>query len=206
MSLSTYAGLRVAIANVLKRSDLVADIPDLITLAEAQMNQRLDLRQQDTTTTIATVAGTATVTLPSGVIAIRALQITSPTPYVTLDYVTPEYLREMYASAGQSRPEVYTTYGLTAVLAPIPDGIYTLTATYKSTITALSDSNTTNFVLTAYPDVYLYGALANAGPYINDPARVSVWQASFERAIAGANFAEWHTGSPMTVRNDSFNP
>ena len=206
MSLATYAGLRVAIANVLQRSDLVAVIPDLITLAEAQINQRLDARQQDTTASIATVASTESASLPTGVINVRAMQITSTTPYVTLDYVTPEQLRLMDAYGATGQPNKYTVVGLTMYMRPIPDAIYTITCTYKGTIPALSDAVTSNYVLTAYPDVYLYGALSNAGPYINDDVRVAKWQQAFVLALQGANSSDWFTGSSMAVRSDSRTP
>jgi hypothetical protein len=202
MALATYSELRAAIARVLQRSDLVAAIPDLIAVAESQMSQRLDARLQDTVSTLSTVSGTETVALPGDVLSIRSLTVTSSTPVIALDYVTPEKLRIDYAYKTSGTPVVYALAGANVYLAPIPDAVYTLTIVYQARVPSLSDSVTTNYVLTNYPDVYLYGALANAGPYIEDNARVSQWKQAFQMAIDGVNAVDWHTGSTMTVRSD----
>jgi hypothetical protein len=202
MALATYSELRAAIARVLQRSDLVAAIPDLIALAESQMSQRLDARLQDTVSTLSTVSGTETVALPGDVLSIRSLTVTSSTPVIALDYVTPEKLRIDFAYKTSGTPVVYALAGANVYLAPIPDAAYTLTIVYQARVPSLSDSVTTNYVLTHYPDVYLYGALANAGPYIEDNARVSQWKQAFQMAIDGVNAVDWHTGSTMTVRSD----
>ena len=202
MALATYSELRAAIARVLQRSDLVAAIPDLIALAESQMSQRLDARLQDTVSTLSTVSGTETVALPGDVLSIRSLTVTSSTPVIALDYVTPEKLRIDFAYKTSGTPVVYALAGANVYLAPIPDAAYTLTIVYQARVPSLSDSVTTNYVLTHYPDVYLYGALAHAGPYIEDNARVSQWKQAFQMAIDGVNAVDWHTGSTMTVRSD----
>lgn len=202
MALATYSDLRAAIARVLQRSDLVAAIPDLIAVAESQISQRLDARLQDTVSTLSTVSGTETVALPVDVLSVRSLTVTSSNPVIALDYVTPEKLRIDYAYRTSGMPMVYALAGSNVYLAPTPDAVYTLTIVYKARVPALSDSVTTNYVLTYYPDVYLYGALANAGPYIEDNARVTQWKQAFQMAIDGVNAVDWHTGSTMTVRSD----
>lgn len=202
MALGTYSELRAAIARVLQRSDLVAAIPDLIAVAESQMSQRLDARQQDTTSNVSTVANTETVSLPSDILEMRSLTVTSTTPDVVLNYVTPEKLRSDYGYNNAGTPRAYTIIGNLAYLAPVPDQVYTLSFVYRARVPSLSDSVTTNYVLTNYPDVYLYGALANAGPYIEDNARVAQWKQAFQQAIEGVNAVDWHTGSTMTVRSD----
>jgi hypothetical protein len=202
MALATYTDLRAAIARVLQRADLVAAIPDLIAVAESQMSQRLDARLQDTVSTLSTVSGTETVALPVDLLSVRSLTVTSSNPVIALDYVTPEKLRIDYAYRTSGMPMVYALAGSNVYLAPTPDAVYTLTIVYKARVPALSDSVTTNYVLTNYPDVYLYGALANAGPYIEDNARVTQWKQAFQMAIEGVNAVDWHTGSSMTVRSD----
>jgi hypothetical protein len=50
-------------------------------------------------------------------------------------------------------------------------------------VTSLSDSVTTNWMLTANPDVYLYGALLEAQPYLQDDARIASWAQIFETVV-----------------------
>jgi len=47
----------------------------------------------------------------------------------------------------------------------------------------LSDSNSSNWILAGYPDVYLYGALTEAAPYLIDDERVGVWKSLYTEAI-----------------------
>jgi hypothetical protein len=42
--------------------------------------------------------------------------------------------------------------------------------TYWKTVPALSNSNTSNWLLAAYPDAYFYGALAQTGTYLKADA------------------------------------
>lgn len=51
-------------------------------------------------------------------------------------------------------------------------------------VTTLSDGNTSNWLLTNHPDVYLYGALLEAQPYLMDDARIATWAQIFERVVA----------------------
>ena len=54
---------------------------------------------------------------------------------------------------------------------------------------ALSDSNTSNWILEHYPDAYLYGSLIHSAPYLKDDARIQVWAALYQSAIDSINQA-----------------
>lgn len=47
----------------------------------------------------------------------------------------------------------------------------------------LSDSVTTNWLLQKHPDVYLYGALCESGPFLQDISLLAVFESRFERAM-----------------------
>jgi hypothetical protein len=68
-------------------------------------------------------------------------------------------------------------------LAPTPDGEYTLQLTYYAKISALSDSNTSNFVSVSHPDVYLYGALKHASIFLMEDERIPMFTQQFEKAL-----------------------
>jgi hypothetical protein len=73
--------------------------------------------------------------------------------------------------------------GDTFQLVPTPDASYTVELTYYSKIPALSDSNTTNWLLTNSPDVYLYGSLLEAAPYLDDDNKLQVWGSLLEQSL-----------------------
>ncbi len=70
---------------------------------------------------------------------------------------------------------------------PTRDGTYTTERYYYKRISALSDSNTSNWLLEYFPDAYLYGSLVHSAPYLKDDARLQLWAALYEQAIASIN-------------------
>jgi hypothetical protein len=74
---------------------------------------------------------------------------------------------------------------------------------YYAQIPALSDSNTTNWMLTKNPDIYLYGALLEASPYIMNDTRIPIWEDKYTKAMAslkGADQRARHSGGAMVMR------
>jgi hypothetical protein len=200
MSITNYSELQTSVASWLNRGDLSANIPDFITLAEAQLNTDLKTRSMETKVTLSTVAGTKTVALPTDMLEMRRLQV-SGTYNQPLSYRSPDELSIDYASNMSAQPIVFTVVGGNIELAPIPDGVYTLELTYQQRIPALSVSNTTNWLLTNWPNAYLYGALVAATPFIMNDARIQVWAQLYSQAIEGINSVDWYSGSTMKVRS-----
>jgi hypothetical protein len=55
---------------------------------------------------------------------------------------------------------------------------------YFSGVPPLSDAAPQNWLITTYPNVYLYAALLEAMPFLKDDARINVWGAGYANAIA----------------------
>ena len=199
MTISTFATLKTSLADWMHRSDLTAVIPDFITLAEEKLNSDLMSRSMDAISTVSTVAGTATISMPSDLVELRRLQVVGD-PNQVLSYRSPDEISQDYPSARQGKPVVFTVIGSTFELAPIPDGVYSISITYKQRIPALSDSNTTNWVLTSWPAAYLFGSLCAAQPYIIGDARIPMFQAMYKEAVNGINSVDWYSGTTMKVR------
>src|SRR3979411_2651605 len=121
MSLSTYATLQTSIADWLLRpgdSTITTIAPDLITLFEAEARDRLKNRFAEVETTLSTVAGTATVALPSHFWEARSLKITSVSPVKHLVYMTPDELDTEWPFATNTRrPVNFTIQGTNLRLA-----------------------------------------------------------------------------------------
>lgn len=179
MAITTYSELKSAIADWLNRDDLTATIPNFIALAEAQMNRTIRHRKMVT-------RATATLDTPYFAVPsdwqenIRFLLNTNPvTPLL---YVTPEQLiedQQMYSTSGQ--PMFYTMVGQQFEVLPTPDSSYSSELLYYAKIASLSDSNTTNWLLTESPDLYLYGALVQSAPYLKEDGRVQTWAALYQQ-------------------------
>ena len=204
MAISTFAELKTATANWLDRSDLTDRIPEFIALAEARFNRILRIRDMETVSTaISTAAGTREYSLPTGFVQMKEFHL-STDPLTPLAYITPEMMTRIWAGSGQGKPEVFTIIADNVRMGPSPDAVYTTSMLYYKTFTALSDSATTNDMLTNNPDVYLYGTLLEAEPFIMNDERVQLWGMAFKQAIddiQNQDNKDRHSGSELRVMN-----
>ena len=204
MAIGTFAELKTAAANWLDRSDLTDRIPEFISLAEARFNRVLRIRDMETVSTaISTTAGTREYSLPTGFVQMKEFHL-STDPITPLAYITPEMMSRMWAGSAKAKPQVFTIIADNVRLGPNPDAVYTTSMLYYKTFTALSASNTTSDMLTNNPDVYLYGTLLEAEPFIMNDERVPLWATAFKQAIddiQNQDNKDRHSGSAMRVMN-----
>lgn len=184
MAITTYALLKTAIADWLNRQDLTSIIPTFISLAESDFQRSIRTRDMVQRST-ATVNSQYTA-LPDDFLEQRYVQINDTVPY-RLQYVTPQEMQDLRARAADvaDKPKKYTIVGLDMEVQPTPDADYTAEIAYIQKIPALSDSNTSNWLLAAHPDLYLYSSLIHAAPYLRDDERVGLWQTAHDLIIGG---------------------
>ena len=189
MALDTFAGLKATIADYLNRDDLTAIIPSFITIAEAKFNRKLRTRQM-----IKRANGqieSAFFAYPSDWLQAKEFQLNT-NPIVRLQFVTEAYGDELkanrYVSVGQ--PAYYTITGTQLEFIPTPDSTYSAELTYYAKIPALSDANTSNWLLAYAPDLYLYGALLEAAPYLKDDERLAVWSQMYISSLGDIEVAD----------------
>ncbi|MDA8668236.1 hypothetical protein N9M26_01110 [Alphaproteobacteria bacterium] len=188
MAITNFTNLKTTIANYLNRDDLTSYIPDFITLAESRMNNELRVREMETIdTSTTTVAGTQAYSLPTGFIEAKYVIFQSD-PYAILQYKAPfDFFKDYNASVSSGRPSFFTIIGTEINLGVTPDSAKTLEIAFFKKLTALSDSNLTNTILTNYPDLYLYGALAESAPFLMQDERLDVWAKLYKEALRIAN-------------------
>lgn len=205
MALATYTDLLASVAAWLNRSDLTAVIPDFVSLAEGRIARDLRLRKQVINTTLTTLAGTQSVTLPSDFLEAENLAITSTSPAGALSVVTPEYLdRKFPPSANYTgQPLVYTVVGDDMRFGPTPDAVYTISLDYYQRFSALA-STSTNWLLTNHPAVYLNACLVEGSAYLMDADKAQAYESRYQAAISDVQFrddAALRSGSAMRVRS-----
>lgn len=201
MSITNYTDLKATIASYLARSDLTAQIPDFIQLAETRLRRELRIRQMLKVVTTATVAGDGTVELPSDYLQMRDLHINT-NPVQSLEYQSPSNFYRNTNSAISGVPLQYTVLAQEFQFAPIPDGIYTLQMIYYATPPYLTTSNTSNVFLANCPDLLLYGALGEAEPYLMNDQRLQTWAAMYDRALSALIVSDdqgEYGGSPLSI-------
>ena len=205
MAISTYNELKTAVANWLDRDDLTDRIPEFIALAEARMNRVLRLRMMESKYTASTVASQRNYALPTGYIQMRNFQINT-SPVTPLQYVSPEIYDRLWGGSTGGTPQFYTIITNEIQLGPVPGSVLTLEMLFYKKITALSGTNNTEQMLTNNPDIYLYGALLEAEPFIMNDERVGLWAKGFQQAVADLqeqDNKDRHSGSALRVMNTS---
>lgn len=199
MSITNYAELQAAIADWLARSGdstIVGIAPDLIRLCETRINYGFGglgealysppLRVREMETRATATVNSEYVSLPADFLEMRTAKI-GTTPEKALSFVTPQQFAEAAASATVGAPTVYTIVGSELRLGPAPTSTSPLSVEllYYAAVPALSTASPSNWLLSAVPSVYLYGALTEAAPYIGDDERASQWFAIFANALKG---------------------
>tara|TARA_R100001530_G_scaffold126410_1_gene95248 strand:- start:360 stop:986 length:627 start_codon:yes stop_codon:yes gene_type:complete len=205
MAIGTYAELQTAVANWLDRDDLTARIPEFITLAEARFNRILRLRSMEAKYTANTVAAQRNLALPTGYIQMRNFQVNT-TPLTTLSYVTPEIYDRLWGGSTSGIPKFYTILANEVSFGPIPATVQEVEMLFYKKFDNLSVTNTTNLLLSEAPDIYLYGAMLEAEPFIMNDERVPLWATALERAVTDMqeqDNKDRHSGSALRVMNTS---
>ena len=205
-----YPSLQTAVTEYLARDQdttLIARIPSFIQLAEAKFNRQLFVRQMENRA-IAVVDLTSSepefIALPADFQSMRRVRLSSVTGKPPLEFRSGLQMDEFrFRSADvAAEPRYFTVFGNEIELAPTPDQAYTIEMVYRANIPPLA-TNTTNWLLTLAPDLYLYGALLESAPYIKEDARIQTWGLGFTSALNDLNslgLTSTFNAGPMTVR------
>ena len=197
MSLTTYAGLQTTIADFLDRQDLTAAIPTFIALAETRISRDLSHWKQEKRAD--TVFDERYELIPNDMIEALSLQHANGGRIMTMAATEMQERRGTTENLAGKPTSVRLTAGQFE-LYPTPDEAYSVSLLYRGRIPALSDDNTSNWLLLDAPDVVLYGALGQSAPYLKDDARLSVWAALYQSAVDALNAESKSAKSIGTMR------
>ena len=181
MGLANYTELQAAIATRLHRSDLTTQIVDYVTIAEKRINRLLMTTDSETEATLTATIGSRAMTPPSGFGSPIALYCTTYLPRLELPFRLPE---EITVLSDNGAASYWTVDGAEIKTDAPADIAYTYTLRYSAAFDIAVSS--TNTVLTKYPELYLYGALVEAGLDLGDTGLVSNSTGRFDMAMREA--------------------
>lgn len=198
-TITNYATLQDQIAAYLNREDLTSQIPVFIQFCEADINTQLRAREM----VIRAEATSANqyVQLPADwleAISLKIVDGTSPLRFVTLDQALTIVKAQEYSDVN-----FYSLMDDAIELIPAPGDDLEIEMVYYGKIPALSDSNTTNWLLTKSPDVYLYGSLVHAAPFLMDDQRIPTFASFYAarmQALQDESQRALHSGGPLVSR------
>lgn len=216
-TIASYSDLVTAVTEYLARDQdttLIARIPSFIQLAEAKFNRELYVRQMEarsTTTIDINSSEPAFITLPDDFQSMRRVRLSSVTGKPLLEFRTSVQIDEYRYSNGDTagQPLYFTIFGAEIELVPTPDAAYTIEMIYRQNIPALTSTNTTNWLLTLAPDLYLYGTLLETAPYLKEDERIQTWATGLTTTLDSLNrlgMTSTFNAGPLVVRSSGVTP
>lgn len=181
MSITTYSELQTAVTDRLARQDFTsAQTQECISLCEAEMQRILKAQDMEAKTEAFTIQNEFEQ-VPVNFLEVISFWVTTSSRY-PLQLMSDEMQAFSYQTS--DKPRFYSVVGNQFHFAPIPDGTYTATLTYFQKIPALSSTNTTNWLLTANPDAYLYGSCKHGAIRLQNPESAMYYDGLFKAALS----------------------
>ena len=198
MALATFSDLKSAAADWINRADLTAVIPTFITLAEAKFNRELRLR--DMLVRAQATTSNEFVAVPADFLENYSLELNMENigPQPSLAFIGPLDAKILKANKEVGKVRYYTIIDGAFELLPAPGSDTDVILTYYQKIPALSDSQTTNWLLTRSPDLYLYSTLLEAAPYLRDDDRMQMWGQARGQVMAAMQMESERSMRPTT--------
>lgn len=197
--IQTFDDLKGAVGRWLHRTDLPAASEDFIALFEARVNRDLRVRQME-----ATYSQTVTAqrnSLPTGWLEMIGKPTVGGKPQ---DFITRDQFKLLDGTVPVFESGYFTIFGSTIALNVNVAAGVVLAFDYYTKIPSLGASNPTNWLITDAPDIYLYGSLLEAAPYLNNDARIETWRGLLTVAMGdiqtASDNAKW-SGGTLEVRN-----
>jgi len=186
MSLSNYTELQTEMAAWLHRADLTAKLPDFIQMGEGVLNRKLRTVDMETRATITTGTTSRFLALPSGFVEMRSLVIQDPAQEIL--YLAPRNLREYVVSETDTGTPEFFTIKDEIEFNCIPLSAYVLEQHYFKKYDLATDS--TNWLLTNHPELYLHACLVPAAVYTRDTELLAMATGLRDEGIAAINRVE----------------
>lgn len=200
MTISTHSELQTAIQDwFMDRTDLQPFAADFIALAEAYFNLTLRLREMETSTDL-TPDGDGVCTLPTDYIEYkRVVELASIRR--SLEFITEDAAEDYYPTRSAGLAGHFTILGPGLTALPISSNDIELT--YFQAIPPLTASNTTNWLLTKSPNLYLHTCLMYAAEFLKDNdefAKEVALVTRFADLLSAANNRGKFGNAGMTLR------
>lgn len=190
MSFSTYSGYVNELLGFLQVSNAditTAQATSLIAVSENDVNLLLRVREMETAYSATISNGNAAI--PSGYLELKFAYIEG-TPTRPLTKTTPDVVYHKFPDRTNTTPTAETLVaenGNNFIFGPMGSNGDVMKGTYYAKPPSMADTQTTQPTFSAYPQVYLWGALSKAEPYIGRDPRIQTWESFFAKSLEIAN-------------------
>lgn len=202
-TITSWTTLNTELLAFIHRAELTAEAPGWIQLGENRIYRDLRVRQMETALSSAISSGV--VAVPTGYLEMKYAYING-SPMTKLQRKDAEWIYHNYPTrSSDSTPRFFAREAGNFIFGPYPDSTYTVKGVYYKKLTALSGSNTTNWLTDDVPDLILFASLCEAAPWLADDPRIPTWERKYallKDQIQRQDDDEEFSGSPLasTVR------
>lgn len=202
-----FASLQTALTSWIGDNIAAPNYNDFIGLFEKWFDRRSVLlggiRQMETSTTLPLAS--SALAIPADYLAWRSVEWAGLTPPRKLRYVHPGDLRTSWITTIQGgTTEFFTIEDGTLTVRPLDTANNNVTLRYWQRLTPLSNSATTNWLITAYPDIYLFGSLVESCAFKEHDDYLTIWRdrrdATMSEIVSTSNLSKGESG----VREDEW--
>jgi hypothetical protein len=159
MPVDSYSLLKSEVADWLNKTNLTSQIPNFIANAEARFNRDLLVPEMEESVTAS--SSDAVVTLPANFLKMRSIYINGSNDLVLLRQMPIWKLKQVYYTEATGEPEHYALQsGNELVFGPPPSSSVAYIMNYYEKIASLSDAATSNWLLLAHPDLYVFSSVS----------------------------------------------
>ncbi len=183
-----YDSLATAIRNLVDL-EIGDSVDGYLQFVEADVGRRMNTKWQEVTESLAvTQAGLVFDTDRRSIMRM----VIDQRP---LEELSEHTAHQQYLNATPARPRAYSVAGgqspITGVQKvsfwprPPDDTTYTVDVSYKLIVPPLATATPTTWLLSAAPDVYLYGAAIHAVTFNGDATNLELYQGAYAQAVSG---------------------
>ena len=200
MALTNFATLKTAIASEFSRSatGFPNAVPDYVLRAEAVLNRRLRTHQMRATATVTISSSASTASLPTGFLSDIGLHYTSD-----LSQLTPATDADLvyWGATDSGQPRLYRVGATVYEFERPADQSYATKAVYYKANNLTSDA--TNWLMTNYPDAYLYASCFEAAAARQAKDRMAIYKPLRDEIVEEINRLNSKTQGRVRMRHDA---
>lgn len=179
--------LRTRFKDTLNRTDFSDDaVDEFIALAHVDIKTRFRTADMEQSGAFTFTAGTPTVALPTGFAEFRRVQYTADASDVRELVPGPFAPLTQEEQSGQTGyPREYAIIGANMRVKPTPTTAWSGMWFYYYGVENFdfTDADDTNWLLTGFPNVWLYASMLSALPKIGNDVRAPIWRSFYEEGL-----------------------
>lgn len=203
--MTTYSDFQDNVRTLVDRSTAVlpnTTIDLLVNFAESRIYRELRIRNLFTSTTLSTVSGTDTVSLPEDYEELRSISHTSGGASRTLTLLSPEELIKQYGRTGTGAPKAYSIEGFNLVIGPTPDSVYSLIFKYFQKEGVFSNDFVPSLFVNE-KDIFYFATAKEAADFVEDSDRSILYDKKFidsMNELSNSDLNSKYSGGPLTIQ------